>query len=162
MTNEEYIEKKIENNKRQRRREMHIKGIKGFIIGAGLLLGVGALGTGKIIDDEHLTYSEIIEEMDIHSGHGITPDGKHIEPAGHYGCDIPDNGEEHVYFTDRLIQAMSKEYSPEVIRETAVLFPQMCGDDYKEAKEQLEEIEASLVMGEDGKYYIPVKKAAMK
>ena len=162
MTNEEYIEKKIENDKKHRRRVMHIKGIKGFIIGASLLMGVGAIGTGVIIDREHLSYSEIIEEMDIHSGHGITPDGKHIEPAGHGGCDIPDNGEEHVYFPERLVKAMSKEYSPEVIRETVLLFPQMCGDDYREAKEQLEEIGDSLVKGEDGKYHMPVKKATMK
>ncbi|MBR3116486.1 MAG: hypothetical protein IKF36_01270 [Bacilli bacterium] len=162
MTNEEYIEKKIANDKKHRKRVMQVKGLKGLIIGTGLLLGLGGIGTAVIDDKEHLSYSEIIEEMDIHSGHGITPDGKHIEPSGHYGCDIPDDGEEHVYFTDRLIQAMSKDYSPEVIRETAILFPQMCGSEYKEAKEQLEEIEASLVMDEDGKYYIPVKKAAMK
>ena len=102
--------------------------------------------------------------MDIHSGHGITPDGKHIEPKGHGGCDIPDDGPEHVYFTERLVKSMYDEYDPEVIKATAELFPQMCksGEDYKEAKEALEDIGDSLVKGEDGKYHMETKKATMK
>ena len=164
MTNEEYIEKKIENDKRQRRREIHVKGLKGFIIGAALTLGLGGVATYKIYDKEHLSYVEIIKEMDIHSGHAMDPKGNIIDPDGHGGCDIPDDGPEHVYFTERLVKAMYDEYDPEVIKATAELFPQMCksGEDYKEAKEALEDIGDSLVKGEDGKYHMETKKATMK
>ena len=160
MTNEEYAKWKVENDKKWRRRERHVKGLRGFIIGAALSLGAIGIAEWKHYDDTHLSYSEIINEMVIHSYHGIDPSGHRIEPAGHDGCDIPDDGEEHVYFTDRLIEAMKDEYSPEVIRKTAILFPDMCSDNpevREAAKEQLESIGDQLEKGEDGKYHLPIK-----
>ena len=152
------INEKIEREKNRRRREIQVKGLRGFIMTSALLIAGLGIYNIKTCDDEHLSYNEVMDEMYIHSGHAEDPKGNMVNPYLDHNCEFPYDGK--TKFTDRLSDAMAEEYDPEVIEETIALFEPMAygtNEDFEEAKERLEEIKVTLIKGEDGKYRMKEK-----
>lgn len=151
-------DEKIERDIKFRKRQIKVRGLKGFIVASALAITALTVLNMKHIDEDHLSYDEIKEEMYIHSGHAIGPDGNIVNPYLGHDCEVPYDGE--TSFTNRLRLAMEEEYSPEVIDETVALFDPMAygnTEDFKEAKEQLDDIGNNIKKGEDGKYALKKK-----
>lgn len=110
-----------------------------FILGLSLLASVAYHGVKY--DKEHLSLSEVQQEIDIHSGIAETPDGHRIDPYSEHGCEVPYDGRD---FEVRLADRMYEEgYDQETVEAAVEKFHLQCDGDLKAAKEiKLNTIEA--------------------
>ena len=92
--------------KEERKRQLKRRYLKAIISASlfGAVIG-GSLGYAKH-DNEHFSLDEVQLEIDIHSGVGLTPDGRHIDPYLEHGCEVPNDGRT---FEERLSDRMFEE-----------------------------------------------------
>ena len=157
MTNEEYIRIKAKQQEEHKKREKKVRIMRGLIV-TGALASVISLGYNIYKHDKsHLSTSEILWELEVHSGHGNI-DGHHVEYYNDHDCEVPFDGETE--FEVRLADKMENDYSKPVIDETLEIFDEMCNDRVQEAKDRFEELEDSLEKRPDGKYHFSTEKKA--
>lgn len=117
--------------KEERERQLKRRKFIGAVIGAGLI--AAAIYAGSVYDINHLSFSEIQTEIDIHSGIGETPDGHHIDPFSEHGCEVPNDGRP---FEERLADRMYDEgYDQKTIEAAVEKFHLQCEGQFKEAKD---------------------------
>lgn len=123
----------------ERKRQLKRRKFVSLIIGAAL--SIGGVSQGIKYDKEHLSLSEVQQEIDIHSGIAETPDGHHIDPYSEHGCEVPYDGRD---FEVRLADRMYEEgYDQETVEAAVEKFHLQCDGDLKAAKEiKLNTIEA--------------------
>lgn len=124
---------------RKEERERQLKYRK--MVAAGVFLGVGTIAslvgglvyTGIKYDDNHFTLSEVEDEIKIHSGHKLYPDGKHMYPDSPHACEVPDDGRD---FEDRLSEKMLNEgYDRRLVEEAINKFELLYQNKNQEAQE---------------------------
>ncbi len=117
--------------KEQRKRQLKRRKFVAKVVAAGLISGL-ALGY-VMYDRDHLTFEEIQQEIDIHSGVGLTPDGHYIDPFYEHGCEVPNDGR---LFEERLADKMLEEgYSQKTIEAAIDKFNLQCDKDFDMAKD---------------------------
>ena len=123
----------------ERKRQLKRSKLVALIIGASL--SIGGIFQGVKYDKEHLSLSEVQQEIDIHSGIAETPDGHRIDPYSEHGCEVPYDGRD---FEVRLADRMYEEgYDQKTVEAAVEKFHLQCDGDLKAAKEiKLNTIEA--------------------
>lgn len=149
-------QKIVENNKREElyqkfKRRKRFRNFVGTVlltatVGAGIL----AIDRYNTVDKDNLRYSQIVFDIDVHSGNAQI-EGKSIGIKDKHSCIVEED--ESKDYSERLEAAMQGQYSDKVIEDTLAQYEALKYGSYEdglEARENLSEIQNSLYKNDDG------------
>ena len=126
---------KKQRQEQLRRRSLYVA--LGFFLGAA---SMGGLKAAIDYDNNHFSLDEVQNEIDIHAGIGLDPDGHRIDPYLDHGCEVPNDGRT---FEERLADRMYQEgYNQKTIEAAVEKFEYEYNKDFDSARDiNLKQIE---------------------